>query len=122
MITNDRLVLSEIEQKRTFKATAALLARKHLAGPHRPLGADYERNAKKWTMPIHHWREALNHFTILWQERMPALGRVASRERRIFETWPFAQRVDTPSRSRITVPANVWIKLECLGSDRLAQF
>src|SRR5262249_46320414 len=27
--------------------------------------------AKKWTMPIHHWREALNHFTILWPERMP---------------------------------------------------
>jgi putative transposase len=33
--------------------------------------------AKKWTMPIHHWREALNHFTILWPERMPALERVA---------------------------------------------
>jgi len=27
--------------------------------------------AKKWTMPIHHWREALNHFTILWPDRMP---------------------------------------------------
>ena len=34
--------------------------------------------AKKWTMPIHHWREALNHFTVLWPERMPALERVAS--------------------------------------------
>jgi transposase-like protein len=33
--------------------------------------------AKKWTMPIHHWREALNHFTILWPERLPALERVA---------------------------------------------
>jgi transposase-like protein len=33
--------------------------------------------AKKWTMPIHHWREARNHFTILWPERMPALERVA---------------------------------------------
>jgi putative transposase len=32
--------------------------------------------AKKWTMPIHHWREALNHFTILWPDRMPALERV----------------------------------------------
>jgi len=32
--------------------------------------------AKKWTMPIHHWREALNHFTILWPERMPALERI----------------------------------------------
>jgi hypothetical protein len=28
-------------------------------------------------MPIHHWREALNHFTILWPERMPALERVS---------------------------------------------
>ena len=35
------------------------------------------RAAKKWTMPIQHWREALNHFTILWPERMPALERVA---------------------------------------------
>ena len=34
--------------------------------------------AKKWTMPIHHWREALNHFTILWPERMPALEKAAS--------------------------------------------
>jgi putative transposase len=32
--------------------------------------------AKKWTMPISRWREALNHFTILWPERMPALERV----------------------------------------------
>ena len=31
--------------------------------------------AKKWTMPIHHWREALNHFTLLWPARMPALER-----------------------------------------------
>jgi len=26
--------------------------------------------AEKWTMPIHHWREALNLFTILWPERL----------------------------------------------------
>jgi len=31
--------------------------------------------AKRWTMPIHHWREALNHFTLLWPARMPALER-----------------------------------------------
>jgi putative transposase len=30
---------------------------------------------KKWTMPIHNWRQALNYFTILWPERMPALER-----------------------------------------------
>ena len=31
--------------------------------------------AKKWTMPSHHWREALNHFTILWpNERRPWRG------------------------------------------------
>ena len=29
-------------------------------------------------MPIHRWREALNHFTILWTERMTDLERVAS--------------------------------------------
>jgi transposase-like protein len=34
--------------------------------------------AKKWRMLIHSWREALNHFTILWPERMPALQRAAS--------------------------------------------
>jgi putative transposase len=30
---------------------------------------------KKWTMPIHKWRAALNYFTLLWPERMPALER-----------------------------------------------
>jgi putative transposase len=35
--------------------------------------------AKKWTMPIHHWRDALNHFTLLWPERMPALERGGAR-------------------------------------------
>jgi putative transposase len=33
--------------------------------------------SKKWTMPIFHWREALNHFAILWPERMPAMERIA---------------------------------------------
>jgi putative transposase len=36
-----------------------------------------QQAAKKWTMPIHHWREALNHFMILWPERMPTLERIA---------------------------------------------
>ena len=31
------------------------------------------RNAsKKWTMPVQNWRGALNRFSILWPERMPA--------------------------------------------------
>jgi putative transposase len=31
------------------------------------------RNAsKKWTMPLQNWREALNRFTILWPDRVPA--------------------------------------------------
>jgi putative transposase len=35
------------------------------------------RNAsKKWTMPVQNWREALNRFSILWPERMPALENV----------------------------------------------
>ena len=33
--------------------------------------------AKKWTMPIQNWSEALNRFAILWPERMPTLERVA---------------------------------------------
>src|SRR5688572_432584 len=30
--------------------------------------------AKKWTMPIHHWKQALNHFAILYENRMPELN------------------------------------------------
>jgi transposase-like protein len=30
--------------------------------------------AKKWTMPIHHWKQALNHFAILYEDRMPKLS------------------------------------------------
>jgi len=26
--------------------------------------------AKKWTMPVKNWSEALNYFTVLWPERM----------------------------------------------------
>jgi transposase-like protein len=29
--------------------------------------------AKKWTMPIHHWKQALNHFAVLYEDRMPTL-------------------------------------------------
>jgi len=32
--------------------------------------------AKKWTMPVQNWNGALNRFSILWPERMPALDRV----------------------------------------------
>jgi putative transposase len=27
--------------------------------------------SRKWTMPIHNWKQALNHFAILYEERMP---------------------------------------------------
>jgi len=27
--------------------------------------------SKRWTMPIHHWKQALNHFAILYEGRMP---------------------------------------------------
>jgi transposase-like protein len=30
--------------------------------------------AKKWTMPIHHWKQALNHFAILFEDRLPQLA------------------------------------------------
>jgi putative transposase len=33
-----------------------------------------ERIAKKWTMPIHNWREALNRFALEFGNRMPALN------------------------------------------------
>ena len=29
--------------------------------------------SKKWTMPIHHWKPALNHFAIMYEGRMPQL-------------------------------------------------
>lgn len=28
--------------------------------------------AKKWTKPIHHWKQALNHFAIMFEGRMPS--------------------------------------------------
>jgi transposase-like protein len=31
--------------------------------------------AKKWTMPIRNWKEALNHFAILFEGRMPQQGK-----------------------------------------------
>jgi transposase-like protein len=27
--------------------------------------------SRKWTMPIHHWKQALNHFAILYEDRLP---------------------------------------------------
>ncbi len=27
--------------------------------------------SKKWTMPIHHWKPALNHFAIMYEDRLP---------------------------------------------------
>ena len=29
--------------------------------------------SKRWTMPIRHWKQALNHFAIMYEERMPEL-------------------------------------------------
>jgi len=29
--------------------------------------------SKKWTIPIHHWKQVLNHFAILYEDRMPEL-------------------------------------------------
>ncbi len=29
--------------------------------------------SRKWTMPIHHWKQALNHFAILFENRLPEL-------------------------------------------------
>ena len=27
--------------------------------------------SKKWTMPVRHWKQALNHFAIMFEDRMP---------------------------------------------------
>jgi hypothetical protein len=44
--------------------------------------------SKKWTMPIFHWREALNHFTILTPEQMPTLGKsCAMTSRNLLHRW-----------------------------------
>lgn len=32
--------------------------------------------SKKWTRPIHHWKEALNHFAILYEGRVPELTQI----------------------------------------------
>ena len=29
--------------------------------------------SKKWTRPIHHWKQALNHFAIMYEDRVPDL-------------------------------------------------
>ena len=29
--------------------------------------------SKKWTKPIHHWKQALNYFAVLYEDRMPEL-------------------------------------------------
>jgi transposase-like protein len=29
--------------------------------------------SKKWTMAVHHWKQALNHFAIMFEDRMPEL-------------------------------------------------
>jgi len=29
--------------------------------------------SKRWTRPIHHWKQALNHFAIMYEDRMPKL-------------------------------------------------
>ena len=27
--------------------------------------------SKKWTKPIHHWKQAFNHFAIMYEDRIP---------------------------------------------------
>jgi transposase-like protein len=35
--------------------------------------------SRRWTMPIHHWKQALNHFAILYEGRMPELSSISSK-------------------------------------------
>ena len=32
--------------------------------------------SKKWTMPIRKWREALNHFVIMFEDPLPVMNRI----------------------------------------------
>jgi len=55
--------LRKISKNRgVFPTQASLLKLYYLA---------LERIAKKWTMPIHNWGQALNRFAIEFAERMP---------------------------------------------------
>jgi putative transposase len=57
--------LRKISKNRgVFPHSASLLKLYYLA---------LERIAKRWTMPIHNWREALNRFALEFGERMPRL-------------------------------------------------
>jgi hypothetical protein len=38
--------------------------------------------AKKWTMPIHHWKPALNWFAVEFAERFP-------HDQKLFEVWSY---------------------------------
>lgn len=31
--------------------------------------------SKKWAMAVHHWKQALNHFAIMFENRMPEATR-----------------------------------------------
>ena len=43
----------------------------------KPLFLAIRQAAKKWTMPVHRWREEFNYFTIRWLERMPVAEKIA---------------------------------------------
>lgn len=38
----------------------------------KPLYLALRNIAKKWTMPMHEWKAALNRFAIVYENRMPA--------------------------------------------------
>jgi len=42
--------------------------------------------AKKWTMPIHHWNEALHYFTILWPDRNAVPEKIGGRKKAHFRS------------------------------------
>jgi len=55
-------VITELKNRGAFPNDEAALKLLYLA----------TRNAaKKWSLPIHHWKQALNQFAIIFEERFP---------------------------------------------------
>jgi transposase-like protein len=57
-------VVTELKNRGSFPNDESMFKLMYLA---------LQNIAKKWTMPIHNWRSALNQFSIMFEGRMPLL-------------------------------------------------
>jgi transposase-like protein len=56
------VIRKAIKNRKVFRSDQSAMTVEHLA---------IEAAAKKWGMPIHNWKEALNRFMIEFPDRMP---------------------------------------------------